>query len=190
MHRFGLEPEAGQRIGRLSENAKWRLALARTAVVAESILVAEDTHSVPTGTIDQVVGLLPDGATLLLLTHRATEAERLCDVVTLIVNGVAIVTGAPEAIVAASGIPARVRVSRHSCALRSATLRALAALDGALSVDEWPDAVVVHAWDPAVVVAELTRWGVEPQSITVRRGRLEDVLADMTGRWKPTRAKP
>lgn len=95
-----LEHKAGARIDELSGGMKRRLALARALVNDPQLVILDE----PTTGLDpqarQVIwqrlrALLNEGRTLILTTHYMDEAQRLCDRLAIMDNGVILDVGSP-----------------------------------------------------------------------------------------------
>lgn len=100
----GLSDRADSRIGTLSGGMKRRLTIARALVNDPELVVLDE----PTTGLDPQVRhmiwsrlreLRAAGKTLLLTTHYMEEAERLCDELVIMDNGVVLEQGAPAALI-------------------------------------------------------------------------------------------
>ena len=99
--RFGLADRLPSRPQTLSRGMRQRLAIARALVGSPELLVLDE----PTNGLDAeaaadlralLVELVASGTTVFLTTHLLAEAERLCDLVTVIKAGRIIATGRPS----------------------------------------------------------------------------------------------
>lgn len=99
-----LQGKAHMRIDSLSGGMQRRLSLIRALVNDPSLLVLDE----PTTGLDpqarqliwqRLRELRNDGMTLILTTHFMDEAERLCDVITVMDNGTILDTGAPRELI-------------------------------------------------------------------------------------------
>ena len=99
--RFELQDRLDDRPQILSRGMRQRLSIVRALVGRPELLVLDE----PTNGLDAqaaadlrslLVGLVEDGATVFLTTHLLAEAERLCDLVTVIKSGRLVATGTPE----------------------------------------------------------------------------------------------
>lgn len=99
-----LEHKAGARIDELSGGMKRRLALARALVNDPQLVILDE----PTTGLDpqarQVIwqrlrALLNEGRTLILTTHYMDEAQRLCDRLAIMDNGVILDVGSPTELI-------------------------------------------------------------------------------------------
>lgn len=120
LERLGLEERADERVETFSRGMKQRLHLARGLVGNPRLLILDE----PTVGLDPAAArdfrglvrqLRAEGRTILLTTHDMTEAEELCDRVTLIDSGKLLGTEDPRTIgewlsawerVTAEGVPA------------------------------------------------------------------------------------
>jgi ABC-2 type transport system ATP-binding protein len=161
---IGLEEKQRQRVHTLSGGQKRRLDLG-LALVGDPELVFLDE---PTTGFDpearrragETIRSLRDlGKTILLTTHYLDEADRLCDRVAVLRDGVIAAIGRPGELTGALP-PTEIRYRQ----------------DG--------KEIVVHTEEPTRVLNELTaealRSGVELEGLEVRRPSLEDVYLSLT----------
>jgi ABC-2 type transport system ATP-binding protein len=105
LHRLGLTGQRNTRYRKLSGGQKQRLSIALALVGSPRLVVFDEltTGLDPAARRDswRMVGQLRDnGITVLLVTHYADEAERLCDRVALIKSGRIAATGTPAELIA------------------------------------------------------------------------------------------
>jgi ABC-2 type transport system ATP-binding protein len=160
----GLEAKRGQRVHTLSGGQKRRLDLG-LALVGDPELVFLDEPT--TGfdpearrrAWDTIRSLRDLGKTILLTTHYLDEAERLCDRVAVLRDGVIAAIGRPGELTGALP-PTEIRYLRNG------------------------QEVVVQTEEPTRVLHELTaealRNGAELEGLEVRRPSLEDVYLSLT----------
>lgn len=100
VERFGLSDRLGARPQTLSRGMRQRMSIARALVGRPELLVLDE----PTNGLDAeaaadlrslLVELVEQGTTVFLTTHLLAEAERLCDLVTVIKAGRVVATGSP-----------------------------------------------------------------------------------------------
>ena len=191
--RLGLADRLGSRPQTLSRGLRQRLSIARALVGSPELLVLDE----PTNGLDAeaaaelralLVELVDGGTTVFLTTHLLAEAERLCDLVTVIKSGRVIATGRPADLRRGAAVD-RVRIEGPG--LAETLTRAGDVLTGRWTADG-PDAITVTvdglAAVPAVVAA-LVRVGgaiarVEPVGQTLEAAFLAlvgDELATAQG---------
>jgi ABC-2 type transport system ATP-binding protein len=173
----------------LSGGQKQRLALALALINDPQMLFLDE----PTTGLDPQVRLeirdlieelRAEKRTILLTTHYIEEAERLCDRVAIIDNGVIIAIGSPAELQAKSATQSSIEIS----------------LGRPLPPGElpsWPDAirtivsedrrhVSVRSNRPPKTLVELIRWidgqGFELEDVHLNRPTLEDVFIELTGK--------
>ena len=105
--RLGLEDKRNARFRRLSGGQKQRLSIALALVGSPRLVVFDEltTGLDPAARRESwklVEELRADGVTVLLVTHYADEAERLCDRVALIQAGRVAACGRPAELIEAS----------------------------------------------------------------------------------------
>ncbi|GAA3272440.1 MULTISPECIES: ABC transporter ATP-binding protein [Dactylosporangium] len=178
-----LTDRADAKVEPLSGGMKRRLTIAR-ALVNEPDLVLLDE---PTTGLDpqarhlvweRLFRLKQRGVTLVLTTHYMDEAEQLCDRLVVMDGGRIVAEGAPREL-----------IERHST--REVVEVRFAADDADLAgkldgvgerVEALPDRVLVYTHDGDGALAEIAARGLAPSSTLVRRGSLEDVFLQLTGR--------
>ena len=120
LHRLGLTEKRNTRYRRLSGGQKQRLSIALALVGSPRLVVFDEltTGLDPAARRESwrmVEELRDDGITVLLVTHYADEAERLCDRVALIQSGRLAATGTPQDLISrASASSARYANSRFN----------------------------------------------------------------------------
>jgi len=176
----GLESKADAPIASLSGGMKRRLTLAR-ALINDPALVFLDE---PTTGLDPQARhliwqglrrLIAQGKTLLLTTHFMDEAERLCDVISVLDKGRIIATGSPRELIAAHIEPHVVEVYGEGLAewqgLSSRLCR---------RCETAGETLFCYTDAPQAVVASLeAREGLR---YLHRPANLEDVFLKLTGR--------
>jgi ABC-2 type transport system ATP-binding protein len=104
LHRLGLTDKRNTRYRRLSGGQKQRLSIALALVGSPRLVVFDEltTGLDPAARRESwrmVEELRDDGITVLLVTHYADEAERLCDRVALIQSGRLAAAGTPAELI-------------------------------------------------------------------------------------------
>jgi lipooligosaccharide transport system ATP-binding protein len=179
-----LTDRANNAVDTLSGGMKRRLTIARALVNDPEIVMLDE----PTTGLDpqarhlvweRLFRLKQQGVTLMLTTHYMDEAEQLCDRLVVMDKGRIVATGAPREL-----------IERHSTRevveLRFQTDDQgvyASKLDGiGERVEVLPDRVLLYTADGDPAVEEITRRGLHPTGILVRRSSLEDVFLHLTGR--------
>ncbi len=108
LHRLGLADKRNTRYKRLSGGQKQRLSIALALVGRPRLVVFDElTTGLDPGARREswrlVEELRDDGITVLLVTHYADEAERLCDRVALLQAGRVTACGRPQELIDAAG---------------------------------------------------------------------------------------
>jgi ABC-2 type transport system ATP-binding protein len=173
----------------LSGGQKQRLALTLALINDPQLLFLDE----PTTGLDPQVRLeirdlieelRAEKRTILMTTHYIEEAERLCDRVAIIDDGVIIALGSPQELQAKSAEQSGIDITLNQ-PLASANL------------PEWPEAthaiasedrrqIKVGSRKPARTLVEIVKWidaqGLELEDVRLRRPTLEDVFIELTGK--------
>jgi ABC-2 type transport system ATP-binding protein len=173
----------------LSGGQKQRLAIALALINDPQMLFLDE----PTTGLDPQVRLeirdlieelRAEKRTILLTTHYIEEAERLCDRVAIIDDGVIIAIGSPRELQEQSATQSSIEISLGK-SLPPGELPA------------WPDAVrtivsddrrhvTVSSGRPPKTLVELIKWidaqGFELEDVHLNRPTLEDVFIELTGK--------
>ena len=174
--RFGLADRLPARPQTLSRGMRQRLSIVRALVGRPELLVLDE----PTNGLDAeaaadlralLVELVASGTTVFLTTHLLAEAERLCDLVTVIKAGRIIATGRPSDLRREATVH-HVRIEGPGVA---DALRGASAAFPAAWTPDGPDAVTVEVAGligvPAIVAAVVRLGGavnrVEPVGQTL-----------------------
>ncbi|MBI0126312.1 ABC transporter ATP-binding protein [Bifidobacterium sp. W8101] len=170
-----LDHVASNKVESLSGGEQQRLAIA-TAVVHHPRLLFLDE---PTAALDpesrhDLVSLLKSSqqlaATVLYTTHHLDEAERLCNVVSILAYKHILVTASPSKLIAQAEMESTILLPN---ALDQADH--VARLVGADYVKATPDGLIVRTRDTGVTFAKLVDSGINTSQAQVKDGRLEDV---------------
>ena len=176
----GLEGKADAAISSLSGGMKRRLTLARALINDPEMVFLDE----PTTGLDPQARhliwqglrrLISQGKTLLLTTHFMDEAERLCDVISIIDHGRLIVRGSPRDLIARHIEPHVVEV--YGEGLADWESRAASFCRRSESAGETQ---FCYTDDPQRVVQELV--GRPDLRYLHRPANLEDVFLKLTGR--------
>lgn len=179
---LNLSSAADTKIEGLSGGERQRLAVATAITHKPKVLFLDE----PTAGLDpearrNLVDLLQSsdllGMTTLYTTHFLDEAERLCDVVSILDEGKIIATRSPTQLIAEAQLGSTVLLP---AALHQVDV--VAAKMGAESVRITRDGLEVRAAETADLFANLSALGIDMSSAQVRDGRLEDVYLALTGK--------
>ncbi len=176
----GLAGKADAPILTLSGGMKRRLTLARALVNDPDLIFLDE----PTTGLDPQARhliwqglrrLISQGKTLLLTTHFMDEAERLCDVISVIDKGRIIVRGSPRELIAGHIEPHVVEIYGDGLAEWKACASAFCR-----RCEQAGETLFCYTDDPEKVVAELE---ASPGLRYLHRpANLEDVFLKLTGR--------
>ena len=176
----GLAGKADAPILTLSGGMKRRLTLARALVNDPDLIFLDE----PTTGLDPQARhliwqglrrLIAQGKTLLLTTHFMDEAERLCDVISVIDKGRIIVRGSPRELIAGHIEPHVVEIYGDGLAEWKACASAFCR-----RCEQAGETLFCYTDDPEKVVAELE---ASPGLRYLHRpANLEDVFLKLTGR--------
>jgi lipooligosaccharide transport system ATP-binding protein len=192
----GLEGKADAPIASLSGGMKRRLTLARALINDPELIFLDE----PTTGLDPQARhliwqglrrLIAQGKTLLLTTHFMDEAERLCDIISVMDRGRIIVQGSPRELIRAHIEPHVVEVFGEGLAeWRENLLPSPASGRGAggegkgfcRRCEQAGETLFCYTEDPQAVVADLEAQGNGGLRYLHRPANLEDVFLKLTGR--------
>ncbi|HSU87148.1 MAG TPA: ABC transporter ATP-binding protein [Chthoniobacterales bacterium] len=173
----------------LSGGQKQRLALALAMINDPQMLFLDE----PTTGLDPQVRLeirdlieelRAEKRTILMTTHYIEEAERLCDRVAIIDNGVIIASGSPRELQEKSATQSSVEISLGGPLPAGDLPSSAGAIRTILSDDRRK--ISVSSSRPAQTLVELIRWidvrGLELEDVHLSRPTLEDVFIELTGK--------
>ncbi len=188
-------------VGKLSGGQKQRLAVATALVGNPRILFLDE----PTTGLDPqsrrqlweiIRAFQKKGGTVLLTTHYMDEAERLCDRLAIVDQGVIIAEGTPDELIdrlgghhvvefQASGANGDHTPSAHA-ELIDGTLDVWRALPGVEAVRHEDSTICLNVREPHLTIPALldavNGQGGQLQHLSTRRASLEDVFVRLTGR--------
>jgi lipooligosaccharide transport system ATP-binding protein len=179
-----LSERAKDRVSDLSGGMKRRLTIARSLVNEPDLLLLDEPT---TGLDPQARHLLWDrlhrlkrtGVTLLLTTHYMEEAEQLCDRLVVMDKGRIAAEGSPRQLIE-NHVPREVVELRFDEGEAPSTA---ARFDGLASHTEvLADRLLLYTEDGDRTAEAVTRSGLVPANVLVRRASLEDVFLRLTGR--------
>jgi lipooligosaccharide transport system ATP-binding protein len=185
LHFARLDDRRLSRVDPLSGGMKRRLTIARSLINRPELVLLDE----PTTGLDpqarhllweRLYRLKREGVTLVLTTHYMDEAEQLCDRLVIMDGGRIVAEGSPRELIDRYS-------TREVVELRFAVAEeqqaALARLDGAGDrVENLADRMLIYTAHGDEALARVTRDGIEPASVLVRRSTLEDVFLQLTGR--------
>jgi lipooligosaccharide transport system ATP-binding protein len=120
------------------------------------------------------------GVTLVLTTHYMDEAEQLCDRLVIMDQGRIVAEGSPRQLITQYSTRSVVELRFHT------TEEAAAAYPKVEHVSDRVEVVsgriLIYTEDGDAIAAHVESNGVEPSSVFVRRGTLEDVFLTLAGR--------
>jgi ABC-2 type transport system ATP-binding protein len=189
LQRFSLAEAAERKVGKYSGGMRRRLDLAAALVVAPDVLFVDE----PTTGLDPqgrrevwsaIRELVSGGTTVLLTTQYLEEADQLADQITMLSAGRVVARGTPTELKAAIGGDwLDVTLADPADLPRLHELAAPFA-GGDLRVDEHAAQLSIPVADrtKALVAlsAALTRSGLDPLDIVVRRPTLDEVFLHLT----------
>jgi lipooligosaccharide transport system ATP-binding protein len=179
-----LTERADDRVDPLSGGMKRRLTIARSLVNEPDLLLLDE----PTTGLDpqarhalwdRLYRLKAEGVTLVLTTHYMDEAEQLCDRLVVMDGGRIAAEGSPRDLIARYS-------TREVVELRfgpgESERMAAKIADIPERLETLPDRLLLYTDEGDSAVETVYQRGLEPLSVLVRRGTLEDVFLRLTGR--------
>jgi len=181
LEQFGLIEKRTNKPRELSGGMKRRLQIAKALVHDPPILILDE----PTAGVDielrhmlwdYLKRINSDGKTILLTTHYIEEAEKLCDDVAIINNGIIIKEDTPDKLIADMGT--------HKIVLKvpnlDSSLISLDQFDHSISNDQ----IVIQSRSPekdlALISRDIMKHKFYIEEIDIKRSSLEDIFLDLT----------
>jgi ABC-2 type transport system ATP-binding protein len=187
LKRFGLEEKRRSFFSQLSGGQKQRLALAMSLVNEPSVVFLDE----PTAGLDPQVRreiydiveeLKKERKTILLTTHYIEEAERLCDRVAIVDQGLVVAQGTPRELKQDSAGTSRIEVRLA----RPEPDGALGTLEGVADCRFSDGIYILHSRKVPQTIVSLVKHleaeGNELASLEIATPTLEDVFLELTGR--------
>ena len=179
---MGLEQVRNSRVTKVSGGERQRLAVASAIVHHPEVLFLDEPTAAldPTSRhdlVEQLRKVREEGTTVIYTTHYLEEAERLCDVVSVLDAGHIVTTATPAALIAGCKASSSVLLPGGAQWLDTIT-----GLEGVLDAQVTPDGVVVHVQDVGDGFAVLAAAGVPTAGAQVRGVSLEDAFVQLTGK--------
>lgn len=174
----------------LSGGQKQRLAIALALINDPQMLFLDEPTSgldpqVRLEIRDLIEELRAEKRTIVMTTHYIEEAERLCDRVAIIDDGVIIASGSPRELQAKSANQAAIEIAFTQPWSGSGDLPAWPhAIRSILSEDRRH--LKVTSDHPARTLVEMVKWtdtqGIDLDDVRLNRPTLEDVFIELTGK--------
>ncbi len=183
----GLTGEGSRSYRALSGGQKQRLALALAIVHdPEVVFLDEATAGMDPQGRRSVWGILDrlkrEGKTIFLTTHYMEEAERLCDRIGIVDQGLLVALGAPREIIQAAGLAERITFETD----RDDLTHAIAEMSGVTRVVSDYGQVTVFTSDGQSASRSLGEMaaarGIGLRNVAVGPANLEDAFLVLTGR--------
>jgi lipooligosaccharide transport system ATP-binding protein len=179
-----LEDKSDWRIPLLSGGMKRRLLIARALVNEPELLILDE----PTTGLDpqarhlvweKLRSLKRQGVTLLLTTHYMEEASQLCDRLVIMHEGRFLVEGSPREVIARETSPQVIEVFDPP----EEAVPGLEALESVADrAERLADRWLFYTADGEALLSKVRSLPLEPGSVWLRGGTLEDVFLALTGR--------
>jgi ABC-2 type transport system ATP-binding protein len=189
MEKVALVEKADTWVSKLSGGQRQRLAVACALVGDPKILFLDE----PTTGLDpqsrrQLWDIVREfknrGGTVLLTTHYMDEAERLCDRVAIVDQGVVIALGSPAELIASLGAEHVVEFTLEN--INGLPTDAISRLSSVKSVRTEGAGYSLNVEEPHVAIPALIQYlrdsGAALAGLTTRHASLEDVFVTLTGR--------
>ncbi len=173
----------------LSGGQKQRLALALALINDPQMLFLDEptTGLDPQARLeirDLIEELRAEKRTILMTTHYIEEAERLCDRVAIIDDGVIIALGSPRQLQERSAEQSGIEITLNQ-PLASGNLPTWPEATHAVVSDDKRH-IKVGSKKPARTLVEMVKWidaqGLELEDVSLKRPTLEDVFIELTGK--------
>jgi lipooligosaccharide transport system ATP-binding protein len=179
-----LEEKKDLRIYALSGGMKRRLLIARSLMNEPELLILDE----PTTGLDpqarhlvweKLRSLKRQGVTLVMTTHYMEEAAQLCDRLVIMHEGRILVEGSPRELIAGHTSSQVIEVFEPPPEAEAGLAALEAVADRAERLaDRW----MLYTGDGDALLAKVRALPLDPSSVWLRGGTLEDVFLSLTGR--------
>jgi len=184
-----LTERANDKVEPLSGGMKRRLTIARSLVNDPEVLLLDEPttgldpqarHTV----WDRLFRLKQRGVTLILTTHYMDEAEQLCDRLVVMDKGKIAAEGSPQELIQRYSTREVVELRfRGESRPEEVAAELTSRQDGFVRrIEALPDRLLLYTDDGDATSAHIHEFGLQPESVLVRRSTLEDVFLHLTGR--------
>lgn len=186
-----LEAQHG-RVGNFSKGMKQRLALARALLHEPELLFLDEPTSgldpVSARSVNAIITRLAreEGRTVVICTHDLTDAQHLCDRVSVLRHGHVVASGSQEELISRLGLRQRltVEVSRNEAQQAAALIQAHFGLSGTIQGEQIELEQVRREDIPRLLVI-LHQEGIDVFAVTPHPPTLEDVYFRLYGVQNP-----
>jgi lipooligosaccharide transport system ATP-binding protein len=179
-----LEDKRDWIVPRLSGGMKRRLLVARALMSDPELLILDE----PTTGLDpqarhlvweKLRSLKREGVTLVLTTHYMEEAAQLCDRLVIMHEGRILVEGSPREVISRETSPQVIEVFEPP----EDAQPGLAALESVVDrLERLADRWLLYTDDGEALLSKVRALPLDPSSVWLRGGTLEDVFLALTGR--------
>ncbi len=184
-----LTERANDKVEPLSGGMKRRLTIARSLVNDPEVLLLDEPttgldpqarHTV----WDRLFRLKQRGVTLILTTHYMDEAEQLCDRLVVMDKGKIAAEGSPQELIQRYSTREVVELRfRGESRPEEVAAELSSRQDGFVRrIEALPDRLLLYTDDGDATALQIHEFGLQPESVLVRRSTLEDVFLHLTGR--------
>lgn len=188
--RFRMESFGDRKALSYSGGQRRRLDLALGMIHRPQLLLLDE----PTAGLDpqsraylweEIQNLKSDGMTVFLTTHYMDEADKLCDTVAIIDNGLIAAQGTPDALKSKIGADT-ITLGFHNGASAQASAQLLQNVKGVQQAQAKEHSVVMHSGSMEEALPHILRildgQGLKAENISLSKPSLDDVFLQYTGR--------
>lgn len=185
LEHLGLWERRDERVARLSQGMKQKVAIARALLHRPKIVFLDE----PSAGLDPVAAVAlrediqslarKEGATIFLTTHNLSEAEKVCDTVGVIRNGKLVAVGTPAELRGQAGKPTAEIYGEGFSDSAVALLCSLPQVSSVLLRNDHLQVELEPGAKTAPLVSILVREGAEVEEVRKGKGSLEDAFVAM-----------